>query len=582
MLRRLLGNMKLRHKQFLVYTVMLFVMIVALSTAVYQYSNGVLTKATQTASQDLMRQLLINLQAEMQQVEDNVFIHYGLTDYAPSQIDGTNFRSTLKRQQYYETIMWNLLFPYSDINMVMVVDNDGNFYHHNKISSAELSLADTYREADAAGLAAMHGKCRWESYDGELIIMKRTLYDPITTENVGYLTAALRTDNLQTLFQQSDIQQYILFIDGKPAFSSAGNVEVAYPNIVAPEQSISDVPASNLIELDANRYHVAQISNGTWTIVSLVNYDMLRYPSVRLMQIIVLIGIVGLMLALPIANIVFGEISSGLKKLLDSTNLIADGNLSAKVAISGHNEITELADHFNQMVDRIESLMQRISIKEREKTEAEIKQMEFHYHALQAQLNPHFLYNTLESINSLAKLYRQADISEAICTLGRLLRVAINKSLKMVPLESELEFIRDYVSIYRITRKFELVLNICVEPEMLAMKLPKLLLQPIVENSVQHGFDQLKNTGVIEIDGFVQNDDVFLSISDNGKGMETKQLSFEEGSPDDKVHFHVGLASVYKRLKLLYGNDFELSVTSDIGSGTVVTLKLPMNGGSDK
>jgi two-component system sensor histidine kinase YesM len=250
------------------------------------------------------------------------------------------------------------------------------------------------------------------------------------------------------------------------------------------------------------------------------------------------------------------------------------GNLDVRVESYVYNELDNLSESFNQMVNQIKRLMEDIVAVEHNKNELELE-------VLHAQINPHFLYNTLNTIRWMAKIKGEDSISDALVALVKLLRVSISFGNNMILLEDEIQYIENYILIQRLrfNQMFEIHYNIKEEHKQL--NIPKLILQPIVENSLIYGIDEAeKREEPIIIDIFTreQNGRIEIVVKDNGNGIEKDVLDkiFKQEQNINRFS-KVGLNNVNQRLKLYLGDEYGLQIVSTVGVGTTVIISVPNN-----
>lgn len=221
------------------------------------------------------------------------------------------------------------------------------------------------------------------------------------------------------------------------------------------------------------------------------------------------------------------------------------------------------------MVSRLRELWDNIIEKQRQLRRSELR-------ALQAQINPHFLYNTLDSIKWLAKLNHVPEISTIATQLGKLLRTSISSEEELMTVEESLKNIQSYLEIQKIrySDKFEVVLDI--NPDMNPYRIPKLILQPIVENAIQHGLDHKSDKGCLLIKGWMEEGKLFFEVTDNGVGIgEEKLKNIHSGLDLRTSKESIGIHNVNRRIQLYYGEQYGLIVKSQLGIGTTVTLWMP-------
>ena len=252
---------------------------------------------------------------------------------------------------------------------------------------------------------------------------------------------------------------------------------------------------------------------------------------------------------------------------------VKKGNLDVVVPVQSFNEINTIADNFNETTVKVRELIQEV-------TEAKENQKNAEIRALEAQINPHFLYNTLDSINWMAIEKEEYEISKMIRNLGVILRYSVNKSNQVVTIRELADWLEKYISLQqmRFNDAFSYKLNI--DEETYNEKVYKLLLQPFVENSIIHGFKEMESGGLLQIDIFQAENrqGIVIIIEDNGKGMPQEMLkSFndrEEAIRDEGKS--IGLHNAFSRLNMYYGDEATWNVSSMEGMGTVITLRLPV------
>jgi len=262
-----------------------------------------------------------------------------------------------------------------------------------------------------------------------------------------------------------------------------------------------------------------------------------------------------------------------LRKMMRLMRSVQEGDFSVKYPVRHNDEIGMLGRQFNQMIVRIEQLISHIYAMESKKKEAEL-------YALQTQINPHFMYNTLETIRMAAELNDDDQAADMLTVFGKLLRYSIGESKDEVPLELELAHVRLYVELlnYRYPNRFELVMDV---PEPLrGNPLLKLVLQPIVENSIYHGLDDRKGRMLISLRARQEGERLLLRIEDDGIGMSKDTIdrlnrSFEGMAQPKGKRGGIGLKNVNERIKLHYGSIYGLAVREAAGGGTVIAMTLP-------
>ncbi|MEV5028291.1 sensor histidine kinase [Paenibacillus sp. LPE1-1-1.1] len=302
-----------------------------------------------------------------------------------------------------------------------------------------------------------------------------------------------------------------------------------------------------------------------WITVSVIPYNQLlrNLPTVRYMDLLIAMALI--VIAIVIASFIAGRLTNPIKKMLVAIQLTGSGDFSTKIPDQPQLEFRILIKKFNHMNEKIQELI-------KENYESTLREKEAEIMALNLQLNPHFLYNTLNIINWMAIDRDDRAISKMIVSLSTMLQYTVNNKQEIVKLRDDLEWLRSYTHIME--NRFEGVFKVTYELDHLPgdCKVPKLFLQPIVENAIIHGFEALESGGVIRISGQVHGEMLYFEVSDNGKGMSEQQVRTLLNPEAEGI----GVKNIAQRISLIYGNQSRLSIESEIGKGTVVAVTIPL------
>lgn len=294
-----------------------------------------------------------------------------------------------------------------------------------------------------------------------------------------------------------------------------------------------------------------------------------------------------LLLAVPFLLLI-RNIVTPIRKLTVFMASVGSGNLknlSQRVKLHGHAEIAFMAEEFNRMLDEIHSLTHRLVDTSSMLYEAELEKRKSQMSFLQSQINPHFIYNTLEAVKGIAASRGVTEIRDMTRALAQIMYYSI-KGEDTVALREEVKIAASYFTIQRIrfNNRFEVFMEF--DEEILDCRMPKMILQPVVENAVYHGLEPKLGEGCLWMGGAVdENEDLNLWIRDNGVGMNAEILAGLNRSlqadpistrSKDEDSYHIGLANVNKRLKLAYGSEYGLQINSEPGRGTMVVMKIPV------
>lgn len=266
-----------------------------------------------------------------------------------------------------------------------------------------------------------------------------------------------------------------------------------------------------------------------------------------------------------------------IRNLKEAMESVQQGNLDTRVEIRSNDEIGYLAQGLNNMTEKLQGHIKRVYI-------AEIRQREAEIEALKTQIQPHYLYNTLDVIRMTAITNDDRETAEMIDGLSGQLKYLMGSARDMVTLKDEIESVRNYFKIIHIRYENRFSLEIDMEDTLLELKVPQLILQPVVENAVKYGLRPKDGEGVVAIHGMLQDDRLEISVMDNGVGMTPQRLLYVQellGSEETVNHprskrASIGLKNVYDRIKLIFGEEYRIEISSFQEIGTIVKYKLPV------
>lgn len=307
-----------------------------------------------------------------------------------------------------------------------------------------------------------------------------------------------------------------------------------------------------------------------WTTLVTIPRDRILSPVEKNRNTLLVTTLIIVAFALFVATVISHALTKPLKSMVRLMKQVQHGNLDVWLHPKYNDEIGMLGSHFNRMIIRVKDLLQEVSLTEKRKQKADMR-------ALQNQINPHFIYNTLESIRMLAESSDDPRVAKLTYLLGLQMRYSITRNDETVTVKHELDHVRNYFHLLQIRFPDKFELEIQVPEEFLNLPILKLVFQPIVENAVFHGLDQKDGPGKLRISAKAQNGQAIFYIDDNGVGMDANTLqslnsSLMDGAIGEK--FGIGLRNVNERIRLHYGSTFGLRVESELGVGTRVILHI--------
>ena len=307
-----------------------------------------------------------------------------------------------------------------------------------------------------------------------------------------------------------------------------------------------------------------QILDGQFAIIGITDSRSYQANISQWMDYFTISIIIGLAISVILSLIFSHSISKRMTRIGEKMQEIEDGNFNTKLSPTGLKEIDTLADCFNVMVVKMNELIDKTREEEAKLGEAERKQLE-------SQLNPHFLFNTLNTIKALARINGEKDIYIISVKLGKLLRSSLSSHVSEVSIRDSLELTESYLTIQRIRFKDKIDYSIEADEEALDVMTPKLIIQPFADNAIVHGLEPMTGQGRVDIRVRKLKGAVEISIEDNGIGFEVDPANLDRF----RNSTHVGIWNTYRRLQMYYGDSLEFDIQSSPGDGTRITMVLP-------
>ena len=268
--------------------------------------------------------------------------------------------------------------------------------------------------------------------------------------------------------------------------------------------------------------------------------------------------------------LLFRNITDPVYQLMRTMKEFGKGNYQVKASEDGIGELKVLGEHFNRMADRLQKQMDEIRENEREKRKMEKK-------LLQSQINPHFLYNTLDSIIWMIQSGEYEGAEQMVSLLAKFFRTSLSQGKDMIPLEKELEHATSYLAIQNIRFKDKFEFYVHADQALLKYLCPKLSIQPLLENAIYHGMEGMFEDGEIHINVYEKEDVIHIEVADNGLGMTEEKIDYIMNNKvvSSKRGSGIGVRNVNERIKLIYGEEYGISIKSELDEGTTATITIP-------
>lgn len=531
---------------------------------------------------DAVKTQIIELQGTMTTVSRYFYFDSKLENIAEKQYtsyqelinDYKSYTNFLDYRQYYNNLISSISIYFENesikgnTNFVKVDDEIRNKEWYRRVSEEKGSIVWAYLPHESDG------------YDHALALIR--MIKTRKGEDVGALVIYIRPERFEGYIRERAGDTFIV-LNGKEVISSMGeNVEFSQIKQYLPgkegewQQQITIGDETYIMT-----YETIQQENSKdyLQVVGVRAYSDILQKAKEYNKKSVIIFVVFVLFAVAMIMLFSWSFSHRVEHFREQMEKAAGGSFELEEKLGGSDEISQLYDYLNTMIHDIQKLLSEVY---REKIHAEqlkTSQKDAELKMLTSQINPHFLYNTLETIRMKARVNKQFEIEELVKMLGKILRSSIQAGEKDVPVKSEVELVEYYLKIQQYRFGERISYRIFIEEGLENEMMMSLILQPIVENSIIHGLEGKEENGHILIEVKRREEDMVISVEDDGNGIEEEKLA-EIRKELESRRFkgqHIGICNVNQRVKLKYGDGYGVTIDSKAGEKTRVEIRMPMN-----
>lgn len=371
---------------------------------------------------------------------------------------------------------------------------------------------------------------------------------------------------------QKLISESMLSLKGMAVLCGAGGTPLPGQDLsLLKDRSIGD------LERSANWVVISRNSRSyPWQYVAIQAADVLIAPQINALEkSLSLVMLILSLITIPFVWLLGRSIHHPVKVIMDAMSSVEHGDMTAHITDKRGDEFGLIYTRFNYMVEQMNELIDRLYKRRIEQQAAEIR-------ALQAQIKPHFLYNTLDTVHWMARMNRTKEIGEMIFSLSRFYRLVLSEGKDVVPVSEALNLAREYLKIQQLRYNDRFTTSFEIDEVLNSIPVPKLLFQPLVENAVLHGIDSKQAAQAIRITGTVDGDYAVFSVRDDGMGIPPEQLiKLREDLSKDEEGSLFALRNLYNQLRFLMRGDIDMSIDSEYGHWTCITLRFPLEGAQE-
>ena len=477
---------------------------------------------------------------------------------------------------------------YPEIAGILVLNSEGQYLSNEMYARSVKSLKTEkwYKEAiNNKGIFKIIGHPSDRNItnhvdfnDSEIVSGVRAILDPDTQEVVGVVLIDLKLRLISETIEnvRSGKSGFLMVIDDRGDTIYSPKSQILHD--IKPEWFDKETSGAFSKNVSGEKFQFIYLKSPftNWTTIGVYSTSESTFEVQQIKFYVVSYLFVVCLLGLGLSYYLSYSMSRPIGQLTSIMNKAESGDLTVRYDGLRNDEIGWLGRSFNTMLIQINRLISLTELQERQKREAELR-------VLQAHIKPHFLYNTLDTINWMARKKGADDVAEVVNSLSQLFRIGLSKGKDMILLKEEIEHIYSYLKIQSARYKNKLDYSINVEPGIEEMTVIKLVLQPIVENAIYHGIKERRGPGMIRINAMEQEGQIVITVTDDGVGIPKERLALLQANltsdfqtSDETGKIGYGVMNVQARIKLTFGIQYGLHIDSEVGKGTVVTIKLPV------
>jgi two-component system sensor histidine kinase YesM len=575
-------RLSLTKKLITVFVILITVPIVTISMISYSSYSKSIENNTAVYVNQISQKILERVDQYVSDIKRVTGSQIYMQDIQESLANPTK---TLEETNRLQNFVKGLNSLKNDTESVYIFDNYGNMYDSTKndtiradIRQQAVDLRQRVRHAQGSSIVISTQKITTGQADKYYFSIARELKNTNSLEGIGMIIFDSRIQVIGDAVRELDsiTKGRTMVIDDQNTVIYDSDQKLISTNVAQNDLVQKAVGAQGSFKMNLEgvtyltSYTTSEVTG--WKQIVLIPVNQLTQETRVTRDFTMVLVLLSITVALITSSLIAVALTRPLRDLMRTMKQVNKDNLDVQIQVKYSDEFGILAKHFNNMIRRIHELVEEVYQTQNRKREAELR-------SLQHQINPHFIYNTLEVIRMTAEVKRDYEISEMTYNLGELLRYGILRGTEKVTIGKELDHLEKYIALqnFRFSKDIQIYLDICEEH--MGYPVIKLLFQPIVENAILHGFETKEEDCRITISSQEEGQMVYFKVTDNGCGMNEDQLevirSALQGKWEEK-RTNIGIANVNERIVLQYGSPYGLRLSSREDAGTTVTIMLPL------
>ncbi len=547
---------------------LIIILCFALFVAIYTIRSFgyYIDESSKTKSQEISRQIVNNYEGYI----NDIINTFDIVIERLENIDIVN------ENDYVLNLFNEILINNPDISNIVIFDIDGNCIantSNNNYNSTIVKQMTWFSNAvNEPSIHYFSSPYSPTPSQNEIYVTKYFNYD--IENGRGIILMEIKFDKIITLAENSNLGEngQILIVDSNygVVFTTSSDNEVT-ENLRS--RAVNLALGTSIADIKSNRMFafVETITNTRWRLAIFINIDESKTARDNFTFALLIISFFAIITTVIVVSFLSRSIAHPLKQLEKTMKEIEDADYFTvqEVNIGKQMEVASLSASFNNMMHRIKELMDKVVEEQEAQRKSELK-------ALQNQINPHFLYNTLDSIVWLIDNDKNKEASEMVVSLAKLFRISISRGRNIISVKDEIEHAKSYLLIQSIRYANAFKYEFDVDPNVLEFTTMKLILQPLIENAIYHGLKNRIDEGKLKISAHLINNKIVFKVEDNGYGIKEEKIEeLYRNFKNPDLNDGVGLKNVYLRLKIYYGDEANLLINSELDEGTIITIIIP-------
>ena len=566
-------------KVLIVYICSLVLAIVSITVNQTQTAATVLEEENTQNLKMLTEQVALNFGDHQEAVGQSIYSRMAALEI-PALMDSYNQNPSGAALNALRYSLVQLVTDSSEYNYVLLELSDGTRINSGWKGTGENTKYNAVHTNCESILdqneAITYGNSNWCRDSSGNVHIFRDVYTTSPLRRVGRAVFHMK----ENLFNVSDTYQNVgfLFFDSQNQYLFAAGMEIPEEKQLEIINDVSGGTLSNQGRWSKQDYFTVSSHSGKWTTVGISTTAAYRQMVSRVMHDGIQYGLLVLVLGILILALLIRIVTQKLAQLRKAMSRVAEGDFSQQIPVTGTDDISQLADSMNYMTTRIQELLDEVVEKERLKKDAEIQILEYKFRSLETQIRPHFIYNALETINAMAKIKGDMEIVEIVKRISRYFRsITVNTTRQFITCQQEFDMLQDYAEIYRFIHGEKLTTSFSAKTAARNALIPTMILQPVVENALQHGVRTQNESSDILVHAYVTGDKLNITVKDTGYGLTPQmEQKLQSGQAEGTKQGGIGVGNVRQRLNLIYGEDAQFTIGNRPEGGVIVKIIIPL------